>query len=655
MIISYFYSFGLVRSDTFRPHIALKPERTWAYDFMNTKRKLPSVKNEHVLLAGQTEESPIDLIRKDRFETEYKLEDVDVIRHTLVDFFAGPMSVAALALVFKGLSHTYRNADGNMTLDWNIDNAYIALSILSFLMFSFVAIPYLLKTVMYPKKVLKEWQHPISGNMFSAISICLSLYGILMYDWYLNFGATLVWIAAIAQMGIAILRMSYLIYDYHSDEIISPALLMGPVGNFVSALALATYRFDENGNERGLQAGVNYTYISRFWFAVAALYAIKLFVITSKTKYNDPQAELRHRPLLWIYMAASAIAGPAYVAVSFGDVATQTDLLFQSLWLISVFFFAINVVGFARGFFTFVPDVSNWIYSFSSCALALITAQYYAQVLDTFTRVILLFSVSIACYLTGMSFLHTLHQVCELSLWTPRNKWGPASFMKLTHEAFRYATPNILRLLESITPEEPHALPALIRELDPYFKCWLEHSRHEDLCFFPIVRGYFPGLNESVDSEHHHLETKLAEFMELIKKGGEPEAAPAIIAQLKAEFPAWCESGLQHLRNEENTITVVIRKYTSLERQRAATRKAFDLTSTADWHDTLPYLLRNLPVPMWKLRLVRTFIWVRIRNSYFFDVILFRRCRSVHRRSVLSSTAASTPSPGPSSLRRSLR
>ena len=577
---------------------------------MSTKRNLPAVKSEHVFLAGQMEPTPVDLIRKDRLETEFKLEDVDIIRHTLVDFFAGPMSVAALALVFKGLSHTYRNSDGNMTLDWNIDMAYSSLSIISIVMFGFVAIPYLLKLMMYPKKVIKEWQHPVAGNMFSAITICLSLYGILMYDWYLEFGITLVWIAAVAQMGIAIVRMSYLIYDYHSDEVISPALLMGPVGNFVSALALATFRFDENGNERGLQAGVNYTYISRFWFAVAALYAIKLFVITSKTKYNDPQAELRHRPLLWIYMAASAIAGPAYVAVSFEEVSTQTDLLFQSLWLISLFFFAINVVGFSRGFFTFVPDVSNWIYAFSSCALALITAQYYAQVLDTVTRVILLFSVAIACYFTGMAFLHTLLQVCDLSLWTPRNKWGPASFMKLTHEAFRYATPNILRLLESITPEEPHALPVLVRELEPYFKCWVEHSRHEDLCFFPIVRGYFPGLNESVDAEHHHLEAKLAEFMDLIKKGSDPDAAPAVIAQLKAEFPAWCESGLQHLRNEENTITVVIRKYASLERQREATRKAFDLTSTADWHTTLPYLLRNLPVPMWKIRLVRTFTWV---------------------------------------------
>ena len=610
MMFRYFYSFGIVRSDIFRPHIVMKPDHTWTYDFMTTKRNLSLVPNDHVLLPNQKGPSPVDLIRKDRLETEFKLEDVNVIRHTLVDFFACPMSVAALALVFKGLSHTYRNADGNMTLDWNIDQAYIALSIISFLLFASIAIPYLLKVIFYPKKVVKEWQHPIAGNFFSAITICLSLYGILMYDWYLDFGATLVWIAAISQMGIAILRMSYLIYDYHSDEIISPALLMGPVGNFVSALALATYRFDENGNERGLQAGVNYTYISRFWFAVAALYAIKLFVITSKTKFNDPQAEMRHRPLLLIYMAASAIAGPAYVAVSFGDVSTQTDLLFQSLWLISLFFFGINIVGFARGFFTFVPDVSIWIYAFSASALALITAQYYAQVLDTFTRVVLLFSVAIACYLTGMAFLHTLNRACDLSLWTPRNKWGPANFMKLTHEAFRYATPNILHLLDTITPEEPHALPVLIRELAPYFKSWVEHSRHEDLCFFPIVRGYFPGLNESVDSQHHDLEAKLEEFRALIQKSGEADAAPAIIAKLKAELPAWCEQGLQHLRNEENTITVAIRKYASLERQRAATRQAFDLTSSADWHDTLPYIIRNLPVPMWKIRFVRTFIWV---------------------------------------------
>lgn len=57
---------------------------------------------------------------------------------------------------------------------------------------------------------------------------------------------------------------------------------------------------------------MNYVYIARFWFAVAALYAIQLYIQTSKRSYSDIHADVRLRPLFWIWMAASSVAGPAY-------------------------------------------------------------------------------------------------------------------------------------------------------------------------------------------------------------------------------------------------------------------------------------------------------------------------------------------------------
>jgi hypothetical protein len=68
---------------------------------------------EHVLLPDQTEPSKADLIRKDRSEFEYKLQDVDFIRHTKVDLFAIPMSIAALAYFWKLVDNTSENADWN--------------------------------------------------------------------------------------------------------------------------------------------------------------------------------------------------------------------------------------------------------------------------------------------------------------------------------------------------------------------------------------------------------------------------------------------------------------------------------------------------------------------------------------------------------------
>lgn len=115
-----------------------------------------------------------------------------------------------------------------------------------------------------------------------------------------------------------------------------------------------------------------------------------------------------------------------------------------------------------------------WTMAFSSCALALNTSQYYSQVLDTFSRVVLLFSITWACYLTGICSLHTLNWLIEGTLFIPRPKWGPSSFMKLTHDAFRFAIPNIARLAEATSVENPSSLMLFVKELDPLLKCFVE-------------------------------------------------------------------------------------------------------------------------------------------------------------------------------------
>lgn len=69
-IFGFLFEYGLVRSDVFRPHINIKLDREWAYDFSHTKRDLPFAENRHVWLPGQDVDTPIDLVRKKRFETE---------------------------------------------------------------------------------------------------------------------------------------------------------------------------------------------------------------------------------------------------------------------------------------------------------------------------------------------------------------------------------------------------------------------------------------------------------------------------------------------------------------------------------------------------------------------------------------------------------
>lgn len=289
------------------------------------------------------------------------------------------------------------------------------------------------------------------------------------------------------------------------------------------------------------------------------------------------------------------------------------------MWLIAAFFFAINVLGFTRGFYSVSSDVACWIMPFAASLLAVTTAEYYSAVLDTFPRVLLLFSITIACSLSAICGLHMAMAVFNRSIFTPRLKWGPASFLTLTHEAFRYSIPIILQLVESLSAENPYNSLVLVNELEPFFKCFQEHGRHEDIVFHPLMRGYFPGLNPGVDEEHKSLDQRVETMLKwlTVLKNAPPSLRPTnevmdAVATLKTHLPLWCQEVLDHLRNEEHSLLTVLRKYVPIERQREATRKAFNLTASEDWQVILPYIIKNLPMSLWKVQLVRSLIWVRI-------------------------------------------
>lgn len=64
---------GLIRPSIYRFYLVMMEDRKWTYDFMHNTENIPRTENAHYLLPGQIVETPIDLIRKNRLETEYVL------------------------------------------------------------------------------------------------------------------------------------------------------------------------------------------------------------------------------------------------------------------------------------------------------------------------------------------------------------------------------------------------------------------------------------------------------------------------------------------------------------------------------------------------------------------------------------------------------
>lgn len=234
VIFGFLIRFNLVPASIYRPYLNLYLDKNWAWDFTHTQPSQPEAESTRVLLPGQTVITKVDLVRKDRIETEYKLQDVHLIKHARVELFSLPMTLAALAFCFKLASSSIVLGTQQMGL-WGTKRAYHAVGICSAVVFCFFGILYIIRMFRYPKKVCKEWNHPLDSNMFSCWSITLVLFGYMMFDQDLNFAITLIWIAACFQMYLTVDRVSKLVYERVADDLLSPIVMIAPVANFICA------------------------------------------------------------------------------------------------------------------------------------------------------------------------------------------------------------------------------------------------------------------------------------------------------------------------------------------------------------------------------------------------------------------------------------
>lgn len=161
----------------------------------------------------------------------------------------------------------------------------------------------------------------------------------------------------------------------------------------------------------------------------------------------------------------------------------------------------------------------------------------------------------------------------------------------------------------------PHAVSFFLSHLEDFFLTYHEHGQHEEQVFFPQIRRFFPQLNPSMDEEHEYEHSIVIPMREAIekfrahereraqqKKPCDPVAVSAVLEVMKTHFTGFGSHLLNHLRNEERSATIVIRKYVTLEQQKGLANECWNVTSIENWERVIPYTVKNLPVPMWKVR-----------------------------------------------------
>lgn len=627
--------FGLVPPSVYQPYLSFRPIRNWAVGYLEENEKIvnPEAKQDRFWIPGQSHNTPVDLVRKVRNETEYKLADFHLIKHVKIEFFACPMALAVLAYAFR-VCHTINGQP-------YLNVIYIVLAITSAVFGCFIGLLYLLRLAKYTSKVTKEWSHPVTGNFFSMITILLGLWGVLLVpqgsssmgesDDNLNFAGVLIWAGAVGQLAHTYARLQSLIFDRVAEEFINPAIMGPPVGNFLSALGLMAYG---SVSTVARDTSVNYLSTARLWFSVAMLYSIVFFTITLRKAFHDHNSDTRLRPLLYMYLATPSVAGPAYLAVC-GLPNQGTELVFQSLWFIAVHFFVVLGTGWLRNWFTYQPvaDFGIFITPFAFSTFAISTCMYYGYSPNQLFKALMIISMVLATYSTAVCLVHALLWFKNKTAFLPKSKWSPLTFLKITHDCFRFAIPKYMKQLEGATPENKVALDLLVQNLMDLFLMFMEHAKHEDEVLYPFIRRNFPNMNENIAIAHHHGHEQFHEIEALVKtyseSKGDPEQAKVFLDKIKVLFPQWAEDLLVHLRNEENTLSVAARKYVGVELTCEIIKKCWDITGISEWRKVMPFVVEHLPLPAWKLRYVRTILWTVPSRAHEIGLCLYHGCDSV--------------------------
>jgi glutaredoxin 3 len=625
--------YKIISPDVYRSYLNFVENRKWSYEFSAKTMDLEPATKQRILLPSQTANHSVDLIVKSRWETEYKERDFHLVKHCRIDLYLWPMGLAMLALVFQT---TQLGSRYNSVLTWDTGFAQQVIGIISVILFGAITSLYLVRMVLCWSKVSKEWHHEVFGNYFSAPAICLMLYGIMYLNKELEGGymggIALIWIGAVLQLVVSVSRMSALIFNSVSEEVLNASTVFPAIGNFIAAIGFATYKTDYSGVD--LDGTMNYVFIGRLWFAVGALTAVIMLSVTLQRAIFDPNSDRRLRYLLWIWLGAAALFGPAYLAVSEYDVDVARGVLFQTLYCISLFLFAVLSNGWITGFFDYVPDLSIWFSSFAYSAIAFNTATYYSAVGDEFFFVLTVIATTIAAVSTAVCGLHSCKWLIDWTLFKPRPKWGPLTMIKLTHECFRFALPRMVKLVFALDGTNVAAVDHMVEEAKDLFCTYIEHAKAEDELILPAVRRYFPELCEELDNEHDAqcmiLEKMIAAVNEYSSNPGRDVfSARPMLAVLRAELPGWKDKLEAHMRSEEVTVLSAARKYLPIKRQGDLVSQMWDLTTTHAWNQIMPFVIRHLPVPLWKATYVNCFVWACPERAQEFGMTIYRGTDSV--------------------------
>mmetsp|Transcript_38079 Transcript_38079/g.84818 ORF Transcript_38079/g.84818 Transcript_38079/m.84818 type:complete len:945 (+) Transcript_38079:211-3045(+) len=608
---SLMIQFGILPKTMYTVFTSIKDEVEYTWEDMN-KRLNEGPAERHVKHRLDSDH-PLRIDYKYKAKTDDQTkEDFHIIKHVKITHFLMHMGMAGCACAWQ------------FATPWETlyAPAPVAYAIALGAAFFFVVwlVLYAIKLVTFPNKVAKEWQCNLRGNSFVVPFVTTVLFAYLVNSHSNKFAKVLFWIGAPSGLFVSLYRVGDWLATRKDLEHVNAAWMIMPVSNFVAAMV-------------GPIIDPKYTDACQFWFGFAFVMWLALFALTFVKSIIQKHDDDRLRPLLAIWVASPSVMGVAYLSCWVPDwmalynnegamVGDFNDFIFINLMWFSVALTLVLLVGFYKPYFGRLRfDMSYWAASFPSDALAFICIAYNLIKPGRLSGGIAFAALAACSVVTVVLCAQTLAGILRLRVFVPDYKWGPLSFMKLTHEAFRGAVPKLLQAAKAVaegdnsddataTLEESWRLFALMHE---------EHSQHEDRVIFKTYNDYFPQVAGPYNNDHDHHHDELKKITEAVTAACKGGAGAGGLMQMLEKY---CEDLEKHLRGEEDHLQGMPRKWIPLELHKQIVRKCWELTPAETWAEYLPWAVNSLPMLHQRVRFIKTFLWAMPERAQHIGIML---------------------------------
>jgi tellurite resistance protein len=239
-----------------------------------------------------------------------------------------------------------------------------------------IFIAYMIKIILYPEDVKKEFLHPIKSSFVATISISFLLVSIAYYDYAPNLSIALWYIGAPLQLFFTLKILNFWINNPFKEVHSNPAWFIPIIGNVLVPII-------------GVDAAP--LYVSIFFFAFGMFFWLVLFtMVMYRIIFHNPMSK-KLIPTLFIFIAPPAIGFVSYFKMSYGSI----DMVSMSLYFLALLTFFI-LLFMIKKFDTKEFFISWWAYTFPLAALTIATIMLE----NVFHNNLLLFGSYILLFLT---------------------------------------------------------------------------------------------------------------------------------------------------------------------------------------------------------------------------------------------------------------